>query len=167
MKWELIVDGVPRTFELGDRPPTEGLLQFVSGTARGQADVREVEPGVYSILIAGRSYEVRIEPGAEGYYAGVNGRRYAVEVRDPRRLRRARHPAGPEGRQKISSPMPGKVVRVLAQAGEDVAAGQGLIVVEAMKMQNEIRSPKAGRVVTMLAQEGAAVAGGETLAEVE
>jgi biotin carboxyl carrier protein len=63
--------------------------------------------------------------------------------------------------------MPGKIVRVLVQAGDEVAAGQGVVVVEAMKMQNEIRSPKAGRVIAVRAVEGATVAAGEALAEVE
>ena len=88
-------------------------------------------------------------------------------MRDPRRLVRARGAVEAAGRQKIVSPMPGKVVRVLVSEGEPVAAGQGVLVVEAMKMQNEIRSPKAGRVAAILVAEGAAVAGGQALAEVE
>jgi biotin carboxyl carrier protein len=88
-------------------------------------------------------------------------------VRDPRRLSRARSSLEVSGRQKIASPMPGKVVRVLARPGDQVSVGQGLLVVEAMKMQNEIRSPKSGRVVAVFVTEGAPVAGGETLAEVE
>lgn len=131
------------------------------------ADAIEVEPGIYSILLDGHSYEVKLEPSEDGVYATVDGHRYQVQVRDPRRLPRARAALSTAGRQKISSPMPGKVVRVLVGEGDDVAAGQGLLVVEAMKMQNEIRSPKAGRIVSLRATEGAAVSGGETLAEVE
>ena len=151
MKLEILVNGRPRS------------LDFDSSAA----DAREVEPGVYSILIEGRSYEVKLEPGPEGYYADVDGLRYTIQVRDPRRLARDRGVVTAAGRQKIASPMPGKVVRVLVRAGEEVAAGQGLLVVEAMKMQNEIRSPKAGRVVSLTVAEGAAVSGGETVAEVE
>jgi biotin carboxyl carrier protein len=150
-----------------------------------QGDIREIEPGLYSVLIAGRSYEVRIDPasalsaGAEpaarpgtnepapDYYAHVRGRRYAVQVRDPRRLPLQRGRAAAAGRQSVASPMPGKVVRLLVSEGEQVKAGQGLLVVEAMKMQNEIRAPKDGRVTAIRVAEGAAVAGGETLAEVE
>lgn len=131
------------------------------------ADAIEVEPGIYSILLDGHSYEVKLEPSEDGAYATVDGHRYQVQVRDPRRLPRARAALSTAGRQRISSPMPGKVVRVLVATGDEVAAGQGLLVVEAMKMQNEIRSPKAGRIVSLGASEGAAVSGGETLAEVE
>ncbi len=152
MKLEILIDGRSRTLDLDE---TE------------QSAAREVEPGVYSILIGERSYEVKIEPGADCYYAAVNGRRYAIQVRDPRRLSRSRGAVEAAGRQKVASPMPGKVIRVLVAEGDQVAAGQGLVVVEAMKMQNEIRSPKAGRVVALRVSEGAAVSGGETLAEVE
>ena len=151
MKLEILIDGRPHPLDL-ERDP---------------ADAREVEPGVYSILIGGHSYEVKIEPGENCCYAAVNGRRYQVEVRDPRRLARTRGAPEAVGRQKVPSPMPGKVVRVLVAEGDNVAAGQGLVVVEAMKMQNEIRSPKPGRVVLLRVTEGAAVTGGETLAEVE
>ena len=151
MRFEVTVDGRARTLELDP----------------AALDAREVEPGVWSILIDGQSYEVRLEPAGDGYSAEVDGRRYRVEVADPRRLGRTRPAPGAAGRQKISSPMPGRVVRVLVNTGDAVEAGQGVVVVEAMKMQNEIRSPKAGRVTTLRVAEGAAVAGGETLAEVE
>lgn len=152
MKICLLIDGRPRE---------------VGADELAAADIREVEPGVYSVLLNGRSYEVKMEPAAERFYAGVNGRRYAIQVRDPRRLSRARGSLEVTGRQKIASPMPGKIVRVLARPGDPVSAGQGLLVVEAMKMQNEIRSPKSGRVVAIHVAEGAPVSGGETLAEVE
>jgi biotin carboxyl carrier protein len=63
--------------------------------------------------------------------------------------------------------MPGKVVRVLAAVGDSVEAGQGILVVEAMKMQNELKAPRAGRVVSVSAKEGDTVAAGEVMAEVE
>lgn len=133
----------------------------------GAADAVEVEPGIWSILLDGQSFEVKLEPAEDGYYANVDGRRYRVQIRDPRRLPRTRASLSTEGRRKVSSPMPGKVLRLLVGEGDPVEAGQGLLVVEAMKMQNEIRSPKAGRVVSLRAAPGAAVSGGETLAEVE
>ncbi len=167
MKLEIVIEGRTRILELEDPSAALGSCRFVLDSKAASADVREVEPGVYSILLDGRSYEVRIEAGAEACYAAVNGRRYAIEVRDPRRLARSRGAIAVAGRQKVTSPMPGKVIRVLVEPGEEVTAGQGLAVVEAMKMQNEIRSPKAGRIVAVLVKEGAAVGGGETLMEVE
>jgi biotin carboxyl carrier protein len=151
MKLEVVLDG--RSVSLDFDPAS--------------ADAIEVEPGIYSILLGGRSFEVKLEPAGEGYYASVGGRRFAVQVRDPRRLPGARSPLAAAGRQRLSSPMPGKVVRVLVAEGDRVEAGQGLLVVEAMKMQNEIRSPKSGRVASLRAAEGATVLGGETLVEVE
>jgi len=150
MRLELVVNGRPRTLDLDP----------------AMVDAREVEPGIYSILIEGRGYEVKLEQAADGYCAEVNGRRFAIEVRDPRRAR-ARSSLQAAGRQRIPSPMPGKVLRVLVSEGDMVAAGQGVVVVEAMKMQNEIRSPKSGRVAAVRVREGASVASGETLAEVE
>ena len=96
----------------------------------------------------------------------VDGREYQAEVTDPRSWRRARG-AGVEleGRQQLIAPMPGKIVRVLTTVGQQVSAGEGLLVIEAMKMQNEIRAPKSG-TVEKLAREGQTVNAGEVLAVV-
>jgi hypothetical protein len=107
MKFELVIDGVGRTLEIEEGASAAGAFAFQLDERAARADVREVEPGVYSILIDNRSYEVKIEAGAEALYAGVNGRRYAIQVRDPRRLVRARGAVEAAGRQKIVSPMPG------------------------------------------------------------
>ena len=130
-------------------------------------DLRQVQPGVYSMLRDGRSLLFRVAPVNGAVVVDVEGREYRVEARDPRAGgRHGRHTLG-EGRQNIIAPMPGKVMRVLVAEGDSVQPGQGLAVVEAMKMQNEIRAPKDGRVTAIRVAEGAAVAGGETLAEVE
>lgn len=130
------------------------------------ADVQMAEPGVYSILIDGRSYEARVEETPSALVVVLDGRRFEIEVRDPRRLSRKSGRAGADGVQTVAAPMPGKVVRVLAAAGDAVAAGQGLLVVEAMKMQNEMKAPRAGTVLSMSAKEGATVAAGEVLATI-
>jgi biotin carboxyl carrier protein len=91
-----------------------------------------------------------------------------VELRDPRSLRSRQKAAIDEkGAVKILAPMPGRVVRVLVEENGEVEAGQGVVVVEAMKMQNEIKSPKKGTVKEILAVAGAAVNPGDTLAIVE
>ncbi len=120
--------------------------------------------GAFSILIDGRSYCVA--PGAPGEYF-VNGAPIAVEVLDPRALRSRGGGASKSGQAAIAAQMPGKVVRLLASAGDQVEAGQGVVVVEAMKMQNEMKSPKTGRVVEVRTKPGAAVAAGEVLMVVE
>jgi biotin carboxyl carrier protein len=122
-------------------------------------------PGSYSILIEGRSYTTA--PGITAGEIVVNGRAFAVEVFDPREMRARKSAGAGEGRQNIVAMMPGKVVRVLAAQGDTVEAGQGLIVVEAMKMQNEMKSPKAGRVVEVKTQADATVAAGEVLMVIE
>ena len=122
--------------------------------------------GVYSILLGGRSLEVTTEETSSGLLVRTNGQEFQVEVIDPRSWRRGRG-AGIEleGRQQLVAPMPGKIVRVLVAAGQHVDAGQGLLVIEAMKMQNEVRAPKSG-TVEKLAREGQTVNAGEVLAVV-
>jgi len=132
-----------------------------------EPEIIQVERGVYSVLLEGRSYEARIEQGDGRVVVFIDGHRFEVEVRDPRRRSRKAAGGGTEGRLNVTVPMPGKVVRLLVAAGDTVTAGQGLLVVEAMKMQNEIKAPKAGRVVSLTAQEGATVAAGDVLAVIE
>jgi biotin carboxyl carrier protein len=120
--------------------------------------------GSRSILIGGRSYSV--SRSAVGHVS-VNGWSLAAEVFDPRSLRSRKTGQSGTGPYEIAAPMPGKVVRVLVAAGDSVEAGQGLVVVEAMKMQNEMKSPRAGRVVEVRTRADAAVLAGEALVIVE
>ena len=130
------------------------------------ADVVEIAPNTLSILLRGESHEIRVARSSEGVLKVQTGlREFTAEVADQRswRGRRLSH-VEVEGRQQITAPMAGKVVRLLVAAGEKVDVGQGLLVVEAMKMQNEIRSTKSGTVERLLVQEGQPVNSGETLA---
>lgn len=131
-------------------------------------DVISTQQGVLSILINGKSYEVKQENNGSETNTVVGRLRFPTQVRDPRSLRSRRSSeAGGEGPRKITAPMPGKVVRILAPAGTAVEHGQGVIVIEAMKMQNELKSPKKGTVKKLSVREGAAVEAGQSLAEVE
>jgi biotin carboxyl carrier protein len=132
-----------------------------------EASVLEVEPGIYSILVGGRSYEVKVVAGPAGFYVDLSGERSVVEVQDPRSAGRRGAMGVHDGRQSISAPMPGRVVRVLVNEGAEVEAGAGLVVVEAMKMQNEMKAPKSGRVLSVKASEGDTVAAGEVLVTIE
>jgi len=128
-------------------------------------DAEQVTPDTLSLLIEGQSFEVRREPEDKIF---LRGKRYEVSVDDPRAWRgRKRAGAGTEGPQKLTASMPGKIVRVLAGEGEKISAGQGIAVVEAMKMQNEIKSPKEGILRKLLVQPGMNVKAGEVLAIVE
>ena len=140
------------------------------GERRYELEAREVEPGVYLLIVDNRVYECRVE-GTEvdgTVRVEIGGGSYEIVLSDPKRLRAARS-AGAEqgGRAMLKATMPGKVVRVLVEVGAQVEAGDGVIVVEAMKMQNELKSPKSGRVVEITAQEGATVNAGEVLAVIE
>jgi biotin carboxyl carrier protein len=130
------------------------------------ADVVEISPNTLSILIRGESHEIRVARPAEGLLKIQTGlREFSAEVIDQRswRGRRLGH-VEVEGRQQITAPMAGKVVRLMVKCGEKVEVGQGLLVVEAMKMQNEIRSTKSGTVERLFANEGQTVNAGEMLA---
>ena len=125
--------------------------------------VARVEPGVYSVLVDGRSFEVRAIAMQEGLRLELAGRRFTAEVRDPRDRGQRSAAAVGTGRQNINAPMPGKVVRVLVREGDAVEVGQGLVVVEAMKMQNEMKAVRDGRVVEVHARDGDTVVAGDTL----
>jgi biotin carboxyl carrier protein len=131
-------------------------------------DVVSGEDGVLSLLLAGKSYEVKQESAGTETRILVGQERFDVSVRDPRSFRSRRHAgADAQGVKKITAPMPGKVVRLLAAEGSTVEAGQSVIVIEAMKMQNELKAPKSGVVKKINVSEGAAVEAGQSLAEVE
>jgi biotin carboxyl carrier protein len=125
-------------------------------------------PDVLSLLVDGHCYEIKREQTATDLYLWVGSARFAVELRDLRSLRSRQRAVGDEkGPIKILAPMPGRIVRVLLAENSEVEAGQGIVVVEAMKMQNEIKSPKKGVVKKISASAGAAVNPGDLLAIVE
>jgi biotin carboxyl carrier protein len=123
---------------------------------------------VLSLLIDGWSYEIKREQTTTDLHMWVGSSRFAVEVRDPRSLRSRQKEAGDDkGPRKVVAPMPGRIVRLLVEENSEVEAGQGIVVVEAMKMQNEIKSPKKGVVRKLSAIPGTAVNPGDVLAIVE
>ena len=132
------------------------------------ADWAAIGPGLYSIILGGRSYEVRVAEPTGGESAGdfavtVGRLKYRIRVHDPRRRRRSSAASAGEGPQEIVAPMPSRIVKVLVEAGQQVEAGSGLVVIEAMKMQNEMRAPRAGRVEKIYVREGEGVETGAKL----
>jgi len=126
--------------------------------------------GRWSLLIGSRSYEVAVERRSNGErIVYVNGVAVPISIMDPReRLVRRRGTVSAEtGPRSIVSPMPGRIVKVLVREGEVVAAQQGLVVVEAMKMENELRAPRAGQVSAVKVVEGMSVEGGAVLIVME
>ena len=188
MVYEILVtgrDGASQTFQVevgagglptqgaggsvvGDKPAAAFTCKVDGAEIGPELNATMMESDVLSLLIGGKQYEVRRDQLGEQIEIQVGGERYTVEVRDPRSLRARRgRGASSDGPKKIIAPMPGKVIRILAVEGTHVEVGQGVIVIEAMKMQNELKSPKKGVVKKMMAVEGATVNPGDALAVVE
>lgn len=165
MVYDVIVGGKPHRLEL---EKVDAGWQCRLDGEEIHVDAVLPERDVLSLLVDGRAYEVKREQTPTDLHMWVGSTRFAVELRDPRSLRSRKGAALDEkGPRKILAPMPGRVVRLLAAEQAEVEAGQGIVVVEAMKMQNEIKSPKKGIVKKMVAAAGAAVNAGDVLAIVE
>ena len=182
LKLTVELDGETYTLDLRQNGPDSDFTLRGAQSASGTASVVEVMPGVFSVLLAGapctaspadpsrvsRSVTVRIaSKGEQQLEVWVGTQRHAVTMADAR----DRSPKGKKisvaGPMEIRAQMPGRVIKLLAELNASVRAGQGVIVVEAMKMQNEMKSPKDGTVSKILVSEGAAVAPGETLVVIE
>lgn len=133
-----------------------------------QIEANMLRPGVLSLIVEGRAWRVVLEDDADESAMYVGGGRIPYRIDDPRSLkaRRARS-SGSDGPKAIRASMPGRVVRVLAQQGEAVEAHQGVVVIEAMKMQNDLKSPKAGKVAELRVSPGDTVTAGDVLAVIE
>ena len=166
MIYEVMIDGTPHRVELQQ----EG--QQWHCRVDGQeitVDAVFTDRDVLSMLVNNRAHEIKREYSTLGdTHIIIGSERFDAEVRDPRSLRSRRAAAGlGEGPQKIVAPMPGKVIRLMVAEKDEVEAGQGIVVVEAMKMQNEIKSPKKGVVQKILVTEGSNVNPGDSMAVVE
>lgn len=166
MKYEVLINGHSHQIDL--ERADKGYQAIVDGEPFS-LDVVMTARDVLSIIHEGRNYEAKREYSLMGEtHVIVGSERFLAEVRDPRSLRSRRAAAGHEaGPAKILAPMPGKIVRVIAVEGDVVEAGQGLVVVEAMKMQNEIKAPKSGKVTNIAVKEASAVNAGDLLCIVE
>jgi acetyl/propionyl-CoA carboxylase alpha subunit len=165
MTYDVNIDGKDYRLELSQ---AGGILQCKLDGREIRMDASLIRPDVLSILIENQAYEIKRASGFGGIHLWVGSGRYAVEVRDPRSIRgRKAAGASDAGPRKLVASMPGKVVRILVREKMDVEAGQGILVVEAMKMQNEIKSPKKGVLQKIVAAEGTTVNAGDVLAIVE
>ncbi len=166
MKYTATLDGQQVDIEF--EPAGSGkTLKARVGDRFYTLEANAVEPGIYWFTWNNRSIEVAVTPGVDGYTVAIGGRHLAIEILDAKTALKKAAQHGHAGLVEIKAPMPGKIVRVLLAEGAEVHANQGILVMEAMKMQNEIKSPKKGIVKRLAVREGVAVNSGDVLASVE
>ena len=169
MKLKAQVSGTDHEVSL---KPASGVAVVDVDERHYELEIRELGDGEYLLKSGSQVYKCRVErrrdPGHETFVVVLRGRQREVSIIDPKRLRSSQSSgAHHAGAAEIVSPMPGKIVRVLVEPGAKVEAGAGVVVVEAMKMQNEMKAPKAGVVVSVNAEAGATVNAGDVLAVIE
>jgi biotin carboxyl carrier protein len=149
----------------------DGRVKAVIDGVERIVEVRPLENGAMWLLADGRSFTVDVDPGKDGeLLVEVAGLQAGVRLYDPRleQLKRAAvRPKGSGGAEDIRAPMPGKIVKVMVKPGDRVQAAQGLVVVEAMKMENELRAPREAQVKVVHVTEGQAVEAQEPLVTLE
>jgi biotin carboxyl carrier protein len=165
MMLDVEVDGDVRRLEL--ERGGAGYVVRTEGRAIA-AELCELMPGVLSLLIDGRSHRCVLVPSADQRMIAIRGQEYRVGVTDPRSLRERRKRSGVgNGKLLIKASIPGRVARVLVAAGDEVTAHQAILVIEAMKMQNELKAARDGRVAEVRVAAGETVAAGQVLAVLE
>jgi len=166
MKRDLEIDGKVRPVEIvpGDLP---GRWNIRIGDEPVDVDACLLRPGVLSLLIGGKAYRVVLDADMAEPALHLGAQRIAWQADDPRSFGRRRRHGAAEGPVTLKASMPGRVVRVLVERGAHVAAHQAIIVIEAMKMQNELKSPKEGRIADLRVGPGDTVASGQALAVIE
>ncbi len=168
-RYVALLDGGKReeTVEVAQQAP--GVYEVRLGGRVHVVDAFKHDYGTLSLIVDTQSYTATIDDRGSRWHVKVKDSAFPLEILDERklRLRRAAGKFTVEGRQEIVAPMPGRIVKVLVRPGDAVTAGQGLVVVEAMKMENELKSPKDGKVAEVRVQEGQAVEGGARLVAVE
>jgi len=168
MQYKAIING--ETVEVEFERTATGIEAAVGGR-KYSMDVSSVKPGVFLLNWGTRSIEVSVFPGGDISSIStvcIASQRFSVEILDGRRMmQRTVRNSDHGGASEIRSPMPGKIVRVLLTAGAEVVAGQGIVVMEAMKMQNEMKSSISGRIRKIEVVEGETVRSGDLIAIVE
>ena len=169
MRYFTKVQGQKEPQPVDIEPAGPGRYKLTLNGNTHTVDALTLEHGAVSMLVDGESYSVEFEDQGDDVAVMVKGQINRIDVANERKLRLRAASAGfsAEGKQTIVAPMPGKVVKVLVAVGDEVTEGQGLVVVEAMKMENELKSPKAGKVVELLAKEGSTVENNAKLVVVE
>jgi len=147
---------------------TDGHYRVAVGDAVPEVDARQPTEGIWSLLIGGVSHVVDVSDQDGVSIVEVDGERYHIRVEEETRyIIRTRGGKAATGGQVLKAPMPGKVVHIEVEVGQAVHPGDGLVVLEAMKMENEFRAAVAGRVREICVQVGQTVNPGDTLVVIE
>lgn len=170
MKRELIVtaDGRDRTVVV-EGPLQDGRVRITIDGTTHEVDAKAIRSGTWSVVIEGKSYVVDLDRRRNGIAASVGASEAMLQVEDAlhRRLATAAHPRDKAHGDTLRAPIAGKVVKVLVAVGDEVAPGTSVIVLEAMKMENELVSERGGTVKAIHKQAGQAVDTGDMLVELE
>ncbi len=168
MRYVATIEGAEHEFEI-EELATAGTFQVRFGERKYEADLRQVGPASYSVIVGNRSFDFDVvREGEELMVNSRNGVTILTLEDAARRLVRAREPTRRvSGRAEMRAMMPGRVVAVLVEPGQEVRGDQGVIVVEAMKMENELKSPKAGKVAEIKVAAGQTVEKGDLLLVIE
>jgi biotin carboxyl carrier protein len=161
------IDGKLRRLALSRSATDDGWLGTLDGDPI-EIDARLIQPGILSLIVQGQSFRCVLDEGPVETAIQTGGQRFLVSIEDPRSLTAQRRKgSAARGQQVIKAPMPGRIIRLLVQPGDEVAAHQGVIVIEAMKMQNELKAARAGKVAEVKTEAGATVSAGEVLLLIE
>jgi len=166
MRYQAVVNGAEHELEIEELGPTTVRVKLGDGTF--DVDLRKTHGSSYLAMVGNRAFDFSIS--ADGEELVMTSRRGVNRVTLIDKSRRRLKSLGERvvtGRVELKAMMPGRVVNVLVKAGDEVAAEQGVLVVEAMKMENELKSPKAGKVIEVRVSAGQAVEKGEILAVIE
>ncbi|HUY26816.1 MAG TPA: biotin/lipoyl-containing protein [Candidatus Binataceae bacterium] len=167
MRYVATLDDAEHEIELEEISAESFAITF--GGHRFDADLRKVGPASFSIIIDGRSFDLEVV--RDGDAIVVAGRAGATRLTIVDAARRAARAAAKQrevsGRVEIKSGMPGRVIAVLVAPGDEVKSGQGIVILEAMKLENELKSPKTGKVTEIRVTAGQTVEKGELLVVIE
>jgi biotin carboxyl carrier protein len=166
MRYVATLGGTEHEVEVEELTPESFAISL--GTDRFEADLRRVGPASFSVLVGSRSFDFDVvRDDEEIVVTSRHGSTRLSVVDSARRATRGGHKREQKGPAQIKAQMPGRIVNVLVKAGDEVKAGQGVVIVEAMKMENEVKTPKAGKVVEVKVVAGQTVEKGALMIVIE
>jgi biotin carboxyl carrier protein len=166
MRYVATLEGTEHEVDLEELSPESFAISL--GKTRFQADLRRVGPASFSVLLENRSFDFDVvRDGEEIVVTSRHGSTRLSVVDSARRTTRGGQKREHKGPAQIKAQMPGRIVNVLVKAGDEVKEGQGVVIVEAMKMENEVKTPKAGKVAEVKVAAGQTVEKGALMVVIE